>query len=167
MDTKQVSLGGGKVVYHFGALDCFTRKRVLGLARSLSSRQGAEFLHRVVREFPFQVVAIQSDGGSEFLGAFRLTAQELGLRHYFNRPNYPQGNGRVERSFRTDEEEFYQVEELPADLGGLEAALLEWNRVYQEVRPHQALGYQTPEQFYQDWLAEHHDRKEEALSDMS
>ena len=31
----------------------------------------------------------------------------LGLTHYFNRPNYPQGNGRIERSFRTDEEEFY------------------------------------------------------------
>ena len=32
-----------------------------------------------------------------------------GLTHYFNRPNYPQGNGRVERCFRTDEEEFYQM----------------------------------------------------------
>ena len=34
--------------------------------------------------------------------------------------NYPQGNGRIERSFRTDEEEFYQVEDLPTGLGGLE-----------------------------------------------
>jgi hypothetical protein len=24
------------------------------------------------------------------------------------------------------------------------------------VRPHQALGYKTPEQFYQDWLTKHH-----------
>ena len=31
-----------------------------------------------------------------------------------------QGNGRIERSFRTDEEEFYQVEDLPTGLGGLE-----------------------------------------------
>jgi putative transposase len=166
MDTKHVSLGGGKVVYHFGALDCFTRKRVVGLSRSLSSQQGAEFLRRVVSQFPFEVAAIQSDGGSEFLGVFRLAAEELKLPHYFNRPNYPQGNGQIERSFRTDEEEFYQVEDLPADTGGLEAALLAWNRVYEQVRPHQALGYQTPEQFYQDWLIKHHGGKE-VLSDMS
>ena len=57
-------------------------------------------------------------------------------------PNYPQslprtgyvGNGRIERSFRTDEEEFYQVEDL-ADLGGLEQALLAWNRAYEAAPP--------------------------------
>ena len=166
LDSKQVSLGEGKVVFHLGALDCFTRKRVIGLAPRLTSQQGATFLRRVVKEFPFPVAAIQSDGGSEFLGVFGLASRELKLPHYFNQPNYPQGNGRVERSFRTDEEEFYQVEELPADLGGLEAALVAWNQVYEQVRPHQALGYKTPEQFYQDWLKTNSSRKE-ALSDMS
>ena len=66
----------------------------------------------------------------------------------------------------TDEEEFYQVEELPTNLGGQEAALLAWNRVYETVRPHQALGYKTPDEFYQDWLKTHPIRKE-VLSDMS
>lgn len=98
--------------------------------------------------------------------AFQAAAAALHLPHYFNQPNYPQGNGRVERSFRTDEEEFYQVEELPAELSGLEAALLRWNQVYKTVRPHQALGYKTPKQFYQDWLKAHLGR-EEVLSDMS
>ena len=65
------------------------------------------------------MAAIQSDGGSEFLGAFRLATEEPKLPQYFNRPNYPQGHGQIERSFRTDEEEFYQVEDLPAELGGL------------------------------------------------
>ena len=86
---------GGKVIFHFGALDCFTRKRVVGLAKSLSSQQGADFLRRVVSELPFRVSAIQSDGGSEFLGAFRQAATELELPHHFNRPNYPQGNGQI------------------------------------------------------------------------
>jgi transposase InsO family protein len=92
--------------------------------------------------------------------------EELQLTHYFNRPNHPQGNGQVERSFRTDEEGFYQVEGLPTDLGGLEAALLAWNYIYETVRPHQALGYLTPEQFCQNWLNTH-PGKEEVLSDMS
>jgi putative transposase len=165
LDTMQVRLSAGNVIYHFGAVDCFTRKRVVSLASKLTSEQGASFIHRVVKELPFPIAAIQSDGGSEFLGSFRLATEELKLPHYFNRPNYPQGNGQIERSFRTDEEEFYQVEDLPADLGGLEAALLSWNRVYEQVRPHQALGYKTPEQFYQDWLKINYTRQE-VLSDM-
>ena len=168
MDTKQISLVGGRVAYEFGAVDCFTRKRVVALSHRLTSAQGAAFLQRLTARFPFAVEAIQSDGGSEFLGAFGPRAEALEITHYFNRPNYPQGNGMVERTFRTDEEEFYQTEELPADLGGLENALLRWIHVYETVRPHQALAYKTPEQFYQDWLASHSTtRKEGVLSDMS
>ena len=62
----------------------------------------------MVAQFPFPVEAIQSDGGSEFLKDFGTTVKALHLLHYFSRPNYPQGNGQVERSFRTDDEEFYQ-----------------------------------------------------------
>ena len=113
MDSKHVALGNGKVVYQFGAVDYFTRKRVVALAPRLTSHHGAEFLRQVVTQFPFQVQAIQSDGRSEFLKEFGAAIAELQLTHYFNRPNYPQGNGRIERSFRTDEEEFYQVEDLP------------------------------------------------------
>ena len=136
------------------------------MTSSLTSATGAAFLERVVAQFPFSLRAIQTDGGSEFLGAFKEAVQRLGLVHYVNRPHYPQGNGRIERSFRTDEEEFYQVYELPADWGGQQAALHTWNRRYETWRPHQALGYLTPEAFYQQWLAQHPQRKE-ALSDIS
>ncbi|HKZ50852.1 MAG TPA: hypothetical protein VJ256_03730 [Dehalococcoidia bacterium] len=84
-----------------------------GAARLARLPAEPAFLQRVLTTFPFPVQAIQSDGGSEFLGEFGKAVETVGLVHYFNRPNYPQGNGRVERSFRTDEEEFYQVEELP------------------------------------------------------
>jgi len=166
MDSKQVRMANGKTVFEFGAIDCFTRKRVVGLAPRLTSREGARFLHKALSGFPFPVQAIQSDGGSEFLGEFGKTVTELQLTHYFNRPNYPQGNGRIERSFRTDDDEFYHVQERPADFGGLETALLAWNRLYESRRPHQALGYLTPDQFYQQWTAANHQRKE-AVSDMS
>ena len=157
---------GAKQCSNLGQWTAFTRKRVVVLGSRLTSAQGAAFLQRVVAEFPFPVEAVQSDGGAEFLKDFGSKVKELELIHYFNRPNYPQGNGRVERSFRTDEEEFYQVEELPAELGRLEAALQAWNQVYETVRPHQALGYKTPQQFYQDWLKTDTSRKE-VLSDMS
>lgn len=166
MDSKHVQLPDGKTVFQFGAIDCFTRKRVVGLAPNLTSQEGARFLRKAISGFPFPVQAIQSDGGSEFLGEFTKTVAELRLTHYFNRPYYPQGNGRIERSFRTDDDEFYHVYDLPADFGGLETALLAWNRRYESWRLHQALGYLTPDQFYQQWLSAQPQRKE-AVSDMS
>jgi transposase InsO family protein len=166
MDSKYVQLSNGKTVFQFGAIDCFTRKRVVDLAPSLTSEEGARFLRKVISGFPFPVQAIQSDGGSEFLGDFTKTAAELRLTHYFNRPYYPQGNGRIERSFRTDNDEFYHVYDLPAHFGGLKDALLAWNHRYESWRLHQALGYLTPDQFYQQWLSQQPQRKE-AVSDMS
>lgn len=166
MDSKYIQLPTGKTVFQFGAIDFFTRKRVVALASKLTSRAGALFLRRVVSGFPFPVHAIQSDGGSEFLGEFSQAVAELRLPHYFNRPNYPQGNGRIERSFRTDDDEFYHIHELPTDLTELNRALLVWNHRYESRRPHQALGYLTPDQFYSNWLTLHPQRKE-AVSDMS
>src|SRR3990172_4656033 len=60
LDSKQIPLGQGKVVFQFGAIDCFTRKRVVGLAPRLTSREGARFLHKALSGFPFPVQAIQS-----------------------------------------------------------------------------------------------------------
>ncbi|MFH1560725.1 MAG: integrase core domain-containing protein [Chloroflexota bacterium] len=125
-------------------------------------------------KFSFPVQAIQSDKEGEFHKECGPSVEELQLIHYSHRPDYAQslpracrrGSGCIERSFRTDEEESYQVEGLPADLDELEAALLHWDPVYETVWPHQALGYKTPDQFYHDWFTTHPTR-EEALSDMS
>ena len=152
-------------MYQFAAVDCFTDKRVVALAPRLTSAPGAAFLRAAVAQSPFPVRAIQSDGVSAFLKDFQAASAELRITHYFNR-SLPPGNGRIERSFRTDEEEFYQVADLSTDLGGLQIALLAWNRTCETVRPHQALGYQTPGQFYRRWLTTHPNAKE-ALSDMS
>src|SRR3990172_10843541 len=47
MDSKQVRMTNGKTVFQLGAVDCFTRKRVVALAPRLTSHQGARFLHKV------------------------------------------------------------------------------------------------------------------------
>jgi len=166
LDTKAMPLGRGRTVYEFSAVDGFTRKRVVALAVGLRSRLGAAFLRRLVAQFPFPVRAVQTDGGSDFRGEFRQAARALGLVHYVNHPYHPQGTGRVERAFRTDEEEFSQVVDLPDDLQAVAAALAAWNAIDETVRPHQALGYLTPDEFYARWLAAQHEG-EEAVSDMS
>lgn len=66
----------------------------------------------------------------------------------------PKLNGRVERAQRTHTEEFYEVNELSVKLEGLNRKLQRWETVYKTIRPHQALGYFTPEEFLRRWRSE-------------
>jgi Integrase core domain len=50
---------------------------------------------------------LQCDNGHEFPFAFALAVQALGIRHRYIKPRRPQQNGKVERSHRIDQEEFW------------------------------------------------------------
>ena len=52
---------------------------------------------------------------------------------------------------RTHTEAFYEVTGSSLDLSELKDELLEWEGVYNTVRPHQALGYVTPLKFLEEW----------------
>jgi transposase InsO family protein len=56
---------------------------------------------------------------------------------------HPQLNGKVERSHRSDEQEFYQLLTYKGDVD-LEAKLDEWERFYNFARPHGAFNGKTP-----------------------
>lgn len=55
---------------------------------------------------------------------------------------------------------------VPSGRELLERQLLRWNAVHENVRPHQALGYRTPNEFHAKWVAERATRKEAAAPDM-
>jgi hypothetical protein len=56
---------------------------------------------------------------------------------------------------RTHQEEFYELIEVPEDLGLHNALLREHEAVYNGLRPHQALGYLTPNEFLARCQADH------------
>ncbi len=63
----------------------------------------------------------------------------------------PQLNGKVERSHRSDQQEFYQLLSYKGDVD-LEAKLDEWERFYNFARPHGAHNGQTPYEALRDKL---------------
>ena len=86
-------------------------------------------------------------GGPEFEAVFENECQIQGIRMFVLPPRSPKLNGGVERAHRTHTEEFYEVTDSTFDLAELRQKLLEWEHIYNTVRPHQALGYLTPLKF--------------------
>lgn len=97
----------------------------------------------MVRKFPFRIRTIRTDRGHEFQARFHWHAADLGMEHVYIKSRTPQLNGKVERSHRTDKDEFYQLLTYRNDVD-LEKKLAEWERFYSYDRPHGAHRGRTP-----------------------
>jgi transposase InsO family protein len=148
VDTKHLNLPWSKKRYHFEAIDLATRMKVSGVANTASSKSAAEFLISALEKFPFPVLAIQTDNGSEFAHLFQRACEDARIPHYLSYPRCPKQNAWVERVIRTTQDELYLYHDTPVSIEE-HARLLEWfDRDYNEVRPHQSLGYLTPAEYY-------------------
>jgi putative transposase len=154
LDTKELRPARGVVLKHFSARDMVSRWDVLEVHERATSLAAAHFLNTLVDRMPFPIAALQVDGGSEFAAEFELACQQRGLPLFVLPPRSPKLNGQVERSHRTHHEEFYQVIPKHWDIASLNPQLRRWEHIYNSVRPHQALGYQTPLEFLERWKSE-------------
>jgi transposase InsO family protein len=55
------------------------------------------------------VHVVQTDNGAKFQSQFHWHLETLDIRHVNIRPRTPHLNGKVERSHRVDDQEFYQL----------------------------------------------------------
>ncbi|MCP4907937.1 MAG: transposase [bacterium] len=97
----------------------------------------------VVEKFPFRIRPIRTDRGHEFQALIHWHVADLGMEHVYIKPRTPQLNGKVERSHRTDKDEFYQLLTYRDDVD-LEKKLATWENFYNFDRPHGAHGGKTP-----------------------
>lgn len=147
IDTKFVTLLGGRMIYQFTAIDVLSKRRVLRYYSSLLSKNGADFLRVCLREFPFPIKAVQTDNGKEFLKDFDALCKKLSLTHYFIEPAHPKQNTYVENSHGSDEREFYQQQNVCQEIEPMNERLSQWEYVWNYERPHEALGYLTPNEY--------------------
>lgn len=148
IDTKYIMLTGGKKFYQFTAIDVLTKRRVLRVYPSESSRNGAHFLKECITGFPFSIKAVQTDNGSPFLKEFDKLCKELNLPHYFIYPRTPKQNSYVERSHRSDKREFYQQGNVCSILSVMQKKIKEREDIWNNIRPHEALGQLTPSEYF-------------------
>lgn len=138
-------LPGGR--YEYTAIDVYSRFCQGSVQDRLDAQTAADFLAQVLRESPFQVHTLQTDGGSEFKAEFAKLSADLKLGVRRNTPHSPWQNGVVERFHRTVAEECYLAleDELDAiSTPQLDAALQHFLRHYNYTRLHSSLGYRPP-----------------------
>ncbi len=138
-------------LYQFTEKDSFTRIRAL----EVSDRQDTETtiaLHKeAIKRFPFRVACINTDNGFENNNDFSKELKRENIFHFYSNRSTPTDNPRVERSHLTDDNEFYLKGNLFNDLQQQKEATRKWEDTYNFKRPHQALGYLTPMEFYALW----------------
>jgi transposase InsO family protein len=159
LDTLDIRPLPGLVLKHFTAHDVLSRWNVVGVYQRATATNAAYFLDVLEQRMPFRVKAIQVDGGSEFEAIFETECQRRGIKLFVLPPRSPKLNGAVERAHRTHTEEFYEVTDSTFDIAELAAELLKWERIYNTIRPHQALNYLTPLRFLEQQVTYQH-RKE-------
>jgi len=147
VDVKFLTLNTskGKKIrrYQYTAIDDATRIRALKIYNRHNQKNAIDFVDYVVDKFPFRIHTVRTDRGHEFQALFHWHVEDKGIRHVYIKPRTPQLNGKVERSHRTDKEEFYQLLIYTDDVD-LNKKLEEWEKFYNFGRPHTAFSGKTP-----------------------
>jgi transposase InsO family protein len=147
--------------YQYTAIDDCTRWRFAKIYYDLSVNNTEDFFKELIRAAPFKIKSIQTDNGIEFTYQFvsdpKCIDKEpkehhldtLCKKHNIHHKLIPLGqceiNGKVERSHRIDEEEFYRLKTY-SSLKELQTAFAQWIHYYNYKRPHGGINKMTPVQ---------------------
>ena len=158
----------GVQYYQFTAIDDCTRWRYSAIFEEKSTYSTKLFIEGLLKAAPFKIRCIQTDNGTEFTYRYvsdsrcmgKAPAKHVldeicereGIRHRLIPVATPQINGKIERSHRTDDEEFYRLKRY-SNLKHLRVAFSAWIKKYNDERPHSSNGMKTPAEKLRQKLA--------------
>ena len=148
IDHAVVEIGDGRYVKQFDATCPVTKLTVSQVYTRATSKIAQNFLDYAQAQFPFQIRSIQVDGGSEFRGDFEQTCADRNIELYVLPPKSPEYNGNIERRHGTIKYEFFAVYDGELSLEKIRAKLAQYMLKYNHYRPHQALNFDTPWDFF-------------------
>ena len=151
----------GRKYYQYTAVDECSRWTYRYMYDEHSTESSIQFLHRLVKEAPFQIKRIQTDNGNEWTKQLtsndprNLTSFELGLKAYgieYQRIRVatPRHNGKVERQHRIDQARFYNSLRMFSLLDGRQQ-LAEYQRKSNDYIKG-CLGMKSPNQIVEMYL---------------
>lgn len=151
MDVKYVTpelSGLEHTCYLYAVIDIFSRYKQGIIFPLLDQSYSIEALKLLLPMLPLKPDFVQTDNGLEFQKRFLEFLAENGLKHHFIHKSNPNENAVIERSFRTDEDEFFffRLRRLgrPKTMFDLNIAYQIYMQEYNETRPHLSLNLLTP-----------------------
>lgn len=147
------ALRNARYDYEFAAVDDYSREAVAWITTEATSLAATRFLEQVQAELPYPIEAVMTDNALAFTmrlayhsqrrTRFEQACQSLGIQHRLLRPHAPECNGKVERFFRTVDEECLNVQPLFTSKAR-DRALEKFLWYYNHERPHLSLHGITP-----------------------
>lgn len=131
--------------FEYAAIDIFSRYKEAVILNHLDQDGSMAALLEILPKLPFSPLFIQTDNGLEFQGRFHRMCEDMKLKHHMIHKNTPNENALIERSFRTDEEEFFfWLEKAPEHYDELRSWFATWLHEYNYERPHLGIDLKTP-----------------------
>lgn len=131
--------------FEYAVIDIFSRYKEAVILNHLDEDGSISALLEILPKLPFKPIFIQTDNGLEFQGRFRKLLLNIKLKHHYVHKRTPNENAVIERSFRTDEEEFlFRLEKAPINYDELRFLFATWIREYNHERPHLGIDLKTP-----------------------
>lgn len=164
LDVKYLpALRNARYDYEFAAVDDYSREAVAWITTEQTSSTATAFLERVLGQLPYPIEAVMTDNAWAFTmlktahpnrqSRFEQALLTYGISHRLLRPYCPESNGKVERFFRTVDDECLNVRKL-FTFGARSRALDRFLWYYNNQRPHLSLGGLTPVQRRQQYYAQ-------------
>ncbi len=139
--------------YAYAVVDDFSREAVARIRPNRTSGDAVTFLEEVVTTLPYRIEAVMTDNDliftmrhafhSQRQTRFQQACRSLGIQHWLAQPHHPQSNGKVERFFRTLDEECFLIRNPGcSELRIRDLEQFVW--YYNHQRPHLSLHGLTP-----------------------
>jgi len=139
LDTVEKQRNGRRM-YILTAIDIFTRTTFAIATKSHSSKTFAHFFHLIMQLFPYEIMHVLTDNGSEFKLHLDALLTKNKITHYHTYPKTPKMNAHCESFNGTIQEEFvdYNVTLLFDDTTTFNEKLKVYLEFYNTKRVHYA-----------------------------
>lgn len=155
MDVKYVTPELSGLVhtsYLYAVMDIWSRWKAALILPLLDQGSAIQAVRAMFPTLPLTPDFIQTDNGLEFQAQFhQVVTSEYGLDHHYIHKSNPNENAVIERSFRTDQDEFFfweltKLGRAPRNLDELNRLYQDWLTMYNTYRPHLSLELMTPQE---------------------
>lgn len=131
--------------YEYALVDIYSRYKLALILPVLDEAGSILTLKYALENAPFKISYIQTDNGLEFQSLFHNFCNNSDIKHYYIHKNSPNENAVIERTFRTDQDEFFfKLDKAPQDINELNLWFQKFLGYYNQDRLHFSLNFQTP-----------------------